>query len=255
MSVGNTSRTTERSSAFLAGLVLDRYNSLSTAQQLEARGELMQVGIDINRPQNVCLLPPSDLLSGLGYLSGAFLHELLRSHTIDIDFAAETTKDVTFNIGENAATIARGRLYVDVDPGAFAQDAILSFYTKDSFLGEDLLFRATTRTAVTQTTSIITATDTSVDVDDTSEFNADDLVFITDAAAPEFKRISSIADPTVNIEGQFDAGHASGVGFSRVVEFGGLGIFNEDEAKDLYFRVSLGSPQTVSFKMDLLVLG
>lgn len=170
----------------------------------------------------------------------------------DIDFTASDSEDITIAITNVPREILRGRLWIDSDPGAaFAQWATLTFYNKAAMKGEDAFFRMDCKLVYTELEVATTGTDANITPDDQTDFNPSDLAEFLDDN--EKVRLQTIAD-TMVAEDNVGA-HVIDTGLSRIIEFSGFKLFNYESGTNVYCRISFGSAQTVSLKLEMLALG
>lgn len=171
--------------------------------------------------------------------------------SVDIDFIAQTTKDITIPLGYKARILAMGRLYIDTDPGgAFNQWATYTFYSKSTQKGADAYSRHVVKLAYTELEVGTTGIDNEITPDDHTIFGENDLARFLDD--DEMVRIDVVAD---TLEAEDIVGvHGIDTGLARVSEFSGVTLFNNEGATTGYFRVEFASVQTVSLKMDLVVV-
>lgn len=176
----------------------------------------------------------------------------LETKTVDIDFSAEATKDVTINLDEKTIKdVIRGRLYIDTDPGAaFSELATFTFYSKAAKKGEDAIFRATAKLVYTELEVATTGSDANITPDDETDFSPNDLSLILDTT-DEYARLKTIADTMVAEDNP--AAHPINSGLVRVSEFFGFSLVNLESSDDVYLRILFPSAQTVSLKMNLVL--
>lgn len=171
---------------------------------------------------------------------------------IDFDFSSSDSEDEIITIENGVREILRGRLWIDTDPGAaFSEWLTLTFYNKSAKTGEDALFRLEGKMVYTELEVATTGSDANIIPDDHSDFNPDDLIYFIDGGSSEYIRLITIADTMVAEDNP--AAHAINTGISRVIEFGGFSAFNMEDGEDIYCRISFGSAQTISMKLELIV--
>lgn len=172
--------------------------------------------------------------------------------TVDIDFSASSEESETIDISVPVRYILRGRLYIDEDPGAgFAAWATYTFYNKAVMHGADAFWRTEAKLVYTELEAATTGLDANITPDDQTDFSPNDLAYIIDAGNEEFIRLATIAN-TMVAEDTILA-HDIDDGISRVSEFSGFKLFNDEDDTDIYLKVSFAVAQTVSLKMDLLL--
>ena len=182
---------------------------------------------------------------GLSHLS----NHAMETVTVDIDFTASASEDVTIDIGRPIRDVVRGRLYIDVDPGAaFSAWATYTFYSKAAMLGEDAFYRTAAKLVYTELEVATTGVDTDITPDDQTDFSPNDLAYID---YDEFARLAVI-DDTMTAEDIVGA-HAINDPLVRVSEFSGFPLFNDESDTNVYLRIAFASAQTVSLKMELLL--
>lgn len=169
----------------------------------------------------------------------------------DIDFSAESSKDVTIPISGFFKHILRGRLWIDVDPGAFSQWMILTFYNKADMKGEDAFYRTSAKLVYTELEVATTGSDANITPDDHVDFSPNDLIMFLDD--DEKVRLKTIADTMIAEENV--GAHSIDVGISRIIEFSGFTLFNNESESDVYCKIEFINSQTISLKMELIVLG
>ena len=184
---------------------------------------------------------------GSGGLSGT-----VSESTNNTAFAASATEDITFaDVGGNVNIMIRGRLFIpNADDAPFSAEATLSFFEHSDRRGEQAIYRATMDLVCVLTTSPQTAGNNTLVVADASDFNEQDLLYVL-GPTPEFIRITSIVGTTITLENNLLYDHASGVGVSRVPEFGGFTLMDSTDAKTIWARVDFGASQTVDTRMIL----
>jgi len=174
--------------------------------------------------------------------------------TKDISLSSEASKD--FSIARNgAAWIIRGRLYIDTDPGsAFSQTPELIMYSGPDRKDDEMIYKSTVQLSYTEFSSIATGGDGTITIDDTSDFFADDLLYLFSSTENEFSRIETIDSSTVcSMIDNIDNSYAVDDGVSNVVEFGNLAAIDTADDDKMYFSIKFGSAQTVDLKMDLTI--
>ena len=171
--------------------------------------------------------------------------------TKDIDFSASAEEDVTIDIGGYTKEILRGRIYIDVDPGAgFSQWATITFYNKNAKHGNDVIFRTYHLFVYTELEVATTGSDNEITPDAHEDFTPHGLVVILDTT-DEFCRIATVADSLLAEDDP--AVHAIDQGVCTVAEFSGFSLYNNESDTDVECRITFGSAQSVSLKMELLV--
>lgn len=169
---------------------------------------------------------------------------------IDIDFTASSLENVIVPLDVPVREILRGRLWIDEDPGAgFSAWATITFFNKSQSKGEDAIFRTASRMVYTELAAATTGTDANINPDDHNNFSPNDLVtFLDDNEVSRLKTILStmVAEDNVGV-------HAIDTGLSRVSEFSGFQLFNNEDGTDCYMRISFAATQTVSLKMELII--
>lgn len=174
--------------------------------------------------------------------------------TKDVSLSSESYKD--FDIARSgAAWIIRGRMFISSDPGAaFSQTPELIIYSGPDRKDEEMIYKSTVQLTYTEFSSGATAGDGTITIDDTSDFFADDLLYLFSAADNEFGRIESIDSATVlSMIDNIDNDYSVDDGVSNVVEFGNLALIDTADDEKLYFRISFGSSQTLSLRTSLTV--
>ncbi len=170
---------------------------------------------------------------------------------IDIDFSAESQKDIEITIKDRIAKVYGGRLYIDVDPGSpFSAFATYGFYSKAAKKGEDCFYRTAAKLVYTELEVATSGSNANITPDDHTDFSPNDLALILNDPV-EFIRLQTIAD-TMIAEDIIGA-HVIDIGLVRVSEFSDFSLYNEEDENKVYLRVSFASPQTVSLKMELKV--
>jgi hypothetical protein len=171
--------------------------------------------------------------------------------TVDIDFVAQDSKDVMIPLGSEVRLLLLGRLYIDSDPGGpFNQWTTYTFYNKGSKRGADAYYRNVVKIAYTELEIGTTGIDHEITPDDHTVFGEIDLVKFLDNN--EYARIETVAD-TLLAEDVVGV-HGINTGLVRVSEFSGLSLFNDEYGTIGYLRVAFGSVQTVSLRMDLILV-
>jgi len=170
--------------------------------------------------------------------------------TTDIDFSTSSSEDVVIAITKPIREVVRGRLYIDSDPGAFAAWATYTFYNKAAKRGEDAFYRTAAKMVYTECEVAPSGT-TSLQLDDQTDLSPNDLVYIMDGANSEFVRLKTIAN--ICIAEDILASHDIDDGVSRVSEFSGFRLFNNEGGTNVYLRIAFAVAQTVSLKMELMV--
>ncbi|RLC88895.1 MAG: hypothetical protein DRJ03_01250 [Chloroflexi bacterium] len=176
----------------------------------------------------------------------------LETQSIDIDFTASAEEDVTIPLTGDIRELVLGRLYIDEDPGAaFSAWATYTFYNKAAMHGRDAFFRTDAKLVYTELEAATTGSDANITPDDQTDFSPNDLAYIIDGASSEFIRLMTIADTMVAEDNI--AAHDINDGISRISEFSGFNLFNNENGTDVYLKITFASAQTVSLKMDLIL--
>ena len=171
--------------------------------------------------------------------------------SIDIDFSAVSSVDVQIPLSNEVRMLLIGRVYIDADPGAaFNQWATYTFYDKSTKKGADAYYRNVVKIAYTELEVGTTGIDNEITPDDHTVFGECNLARFLDNG--EYARIETVADTLIaeDVVGV----HGIDTGLSRVSEFSGFNLFNNEGATTAYLRVEFGSVQTVSLKMDLVLV-
>lgn len=169
---------------------------------------------------------------------------------VDIDFSASASEDVTISLDKPIKDVIRGRLWIDADPGAgFEQWATVTFYNKAAKAGTDAFYRTRTKMLYTELEVATTGSDANFTPDDHTGFSPDDLVIFLDD--DEKYRILTVANTCV-AEDNITA-KSIDTGLSRVCEFSGFSLYNNESGTNVYLRIAWAAAQTVSLKMELLV--
>lgn len=165
---------------------------------------------------------------------------------------ASAEKDVIIPIARPMRRVIRGRLYIDVDPGA-AWDAWLdyTFYNRSRMKGEDAFYRTAAKLVYTELEVATTGLNANITPDDQTDFSPNDLALILDAPDDEFVRLKTIAN-TMVAEDTVGA-HPINSGLVRVVEFSGFTLYNLANEGYVYLRVTFPAAKTVSLKMELVL--
>ena len=172
--------------------------------------------------------------------------------TYDIDFAASAQEDITIPISRVCREVVRGRLYIDVDPGAaFSAWATYTFYSKAAKHGADAFWRTDAKLVYTELEAATTGSDANITPDDHTDFSPNDLFYIIDGGSSEFGRLLTVANTMVAEDNP--AAHAIDTGLVRISEFSELPLFNTESGTSVYFRVKFASAQTVSLKLELIL--
>ena len=173
--------------------------------------------------------------------------------SVDIDFSASSSEDVIIPIAQENVTLLRGRLYIDTDPGsAFDEWLTYTFYSAATKTGTEAYYRVASKASYTELEVGTTGSDAYVIPDDHTVFDENDLGYIIDDASSEFFRAHTVAD-TIVAEDVIGV-HAIDTGLSRVSECSGFHLYNDESGTNTYFRVEFDTPQTVSMKMDMVVV-
>lgn len=185
---------------------------------------------------------------GVSLIRGSSLDTI----NIDIDFVASASEDVVIPVSVDTREVIRGRLYIDADPGAaFAAWATYTFYNKVAKHGADAFYRTEAKLVYTELEVATTGLDANITPDDQTDFSPNDLALILDPGDDEFIRLKTIAN-TMVAEDVIGA-HAINDGISRVSEFSGFQLFNNEGGNSIYLRVAFAAAQTVSLFMELMV--
>jgi len=171
---------------------------------------------------------------------------------VDIDFSASAEEDVTIALGKTIKEVIRGRVYIDVDPGA-ALDAYATytFYSDSDYHGENAFYRTQAKLVYTEIDTAPTGGSPNLIPDDHEDFSPNDLIYIIDGGSSEFARLQTVA-ATMVCEDNVSS-HDVDDGIVRVSEFSGFELFNTEAGTNIYCRVGFASAQTVSLKMVLLL--
>ena len=175
---------------------------------------------------------------------------VIETITEDIDFVASTEEVATISIVDNLAEVLRGRLYIDVDPGAaFSAWATYTFYNKAAMRGEDAFYRTAAKLVYTELDLATVIGSPNIKPDSYIDFNPNDLATILDTTN-ENARIKTVAS-TMIAEDNLLAVHAIGQGVVRVSEFSGVTLYNKESGTNVYLRISFAAAQTVSLKLEM----
>lgn len=171
-----------------------------------------------------------------------------------ISFSGEDEKDFTLP-RDSAAWIIRGRVFVADDPGgAFSQTPEIMMYSGPDRKDHEMIYKSTVQLSYTEFGSGATAGDSTITVDDTSDFFSDDLLYLFSASDNEFSRIDAIASATdLNLIDTIDNDYSVDDGVSNVVEFGNLAIIDKADDNKIYFKIKFDSVQTVDVRISLIV--
>lgn len=176
----------------------------------------------------------------------------LTTVTVDIDFTASASEDVTIAIGAAVKEVVRGRLYIDADPGAqFSHWATLTFYNKSAKHGADAFWRTVYKIVYDELEVATDGTGTTITPDDHTLFSPNDLLWIIDGASSEFIRIKTVAN-AMTAEDTIGS-HDIDDGISRVLEFSSFPVWNNESGTNVYARLAFASSQTVSLKLELVL--
>lgn len=179
-----------------------------------------------------------------------FAWDSLSTITTDITFSAEATKDTIINIGRPIREVIRGRIWITSDPNAFNQWATITLYNKAAKKGNDAFWRMYADLVYTELEVATTGSDANITPDDHTQFNPNDLIVIRDVA-DEYCRLLTVGDTMVAEDNVL--AHVIDTGVSRVIEFSGFNLFNNESGTDVYLRIKFGSVQTVTLRCELIV--
>jgi len=172
--------------------------------------------------------------------------------TTDIDFSASSSEDVEIALGFSLREVIRGRLYIDADPGAaFSAWATYTFYNKAAMRGEDAFYRTEAKLVYTELEAATTGIDVNITPDDHTDFSPNDMALILDTGNDEFIRLKTIANTMIAED--IITLHDIDDGISRISEFSGFSLFNNENEKSVYLRIGFAVAQTVSLKMELVL--
>lgn len=179
-------------------------------------------------------------------------NSVLEIITETITFTASASESITIAADLHMREVVRGRLYINADPGAaFSAWATYSLYSKAAMHGADAFYRTATKLVYTELEVATTGTDANITPDDQTDFNPNDLALIIDAGNDEFIRLTTIAN-TMVAEDNIGV-HAIDDGISRVSEFSGFSLFNNENGNNIYLKINFAVAQTVSLGLELLV--
>jgi len=169
----------------------------------------------------------------------------------DLDFTASVSEGVTISLDEEVQQLVLARLYVDADPGAgFAAWGTYSFFNKTAKTGEDVFYRSDTKLVYTELEVATTGSDANITPDDQTDFSPNDLIIFLDD--DEMARLKTIAD-TMVAENNVGS-HVINTGVSKVSELHDVLLWNAESGKDVYFVFDFVVAQTVSLKLDVVLM-
>lgn len=235
----------------LQGGAVDEYYHISSAEYSEITTFFNNTDITAAQAETLSDGSNADSLHVHTMSSGITDWDTVNTVTTDIDFSASSEEDVTISIGEAIKDVVRGRLYIDADPGAaFSQWLTLTFYNKTGKTGDDAFYRVDGKMVYTELEVATSGSDANITPDDHTDFSPSDLIVILDTSN-DWQRLDTIADTMVAEDNP--AAHAIDVGISRVIELSGFPVWSNESGTDIYCRVSFGSAQTVSMKLELML--
>lgn len=173
-------------------------------------------------------------------------------HEVDVDFAAEASKDFEFQLNQRNVLVLRFRAFIDADPGAaFSDIATISLYSDSGRLGANLLARFNAPLVYTELSVATTGSDANFEVDDNTDLNVDDTIMFDPAFAQELHVVKSLGSP--NTTDDNISAFAIDVGVVLVPNMGLHSLFG-DGAKKVYGRMEFAGNVTVNTKVQLKVL-
>lgn len=170
---------------------------------------------------------------------------------VDIDFNSSDSEDVVISMGKGVRLVLIGKLYIDEDPGAeFNQWTSFTFYNKSVMRGEHAYYRNIATLAYTDLEVATTGSDANITPDDHTFFASQNVArFIDDG---EIARIGTHADTMIAED--IVGAHDIGTGISKISEFSQVTLHNGEQGTVTYLRVEFDAPQTVSLKMELMLV-
>ena len=207
----------------------------------------------LTRTSGLTLIDPSkinhDLL--LNWISNKHIdHSSMETKNEDIDFSGSSDESITITISDRPREVLRARLWIDADPGsAFSQWAEITFYNKASQNGEDAFYRIYAKIVYTELEVATTGSDANIIPDDHTDFNPNDLIIFLDD--DEKSRLQTIGDTMVAEDNV--GSHSINTGLSRIIEFSGFVLFNNESGSNTYMKIKFGSSQTVSLKLEMIL--
>lgn len=146
------------------------------------------------------------------------------------------------------------RLWVSNDPTADENILCrLSFYNSDSMTEDELLWDIYFNLTYSEVKVEISATDTSIDIDDTDGIVANDLVRLLGGTA-ENVRVSAVTDSDTLAVTACANGHLVDTAAVRVAGFVGLApLYDADGTNEIHAKLETLSAPTASMNVDMEV--
>ena len=214
----------------------DRFRNLSTIDNAISKGQIKVISYD-GSLKSFLMQEENDILTSL------------KNFSTNIVFSSEASKNATIELKGKNHRIIRFRLYINEDPGTpFFQTANLKFYTSSDRDDDDLIWESDINLVYTELDGSASKLDTSINVNDASDFSELDLFVIIDNE--EFRRVQSISSNTITTINALKKNHANNAGVSRVAQGGGFSLFDKNESNNLYVTISFDTSQTVSLKLS-----